>query len=59
VTLTIEQVLAIGVPTILALTWLIRLEGRIDVGVSRHDDIVGRLERIEAKLDRSNGIHHP
>jgi len=55
----VVTLVALVVPVVGAIVWLVRLEGRIDVGVSRHDDIVGRLERIEAKLDRSNGIHHP
>jgi len=54
----VVTLVALVVPVVGAIVWLVRLEGRIDVGVSRHDDIVGRLERIEAKLDRSNGIHH-
>lgn len=54
-TLTLEQALAIAVPCVAALTWLIRLEGRINVNDSRHDDIVERLKRIETKLDRGNG----
>jgi hypothetical protein len=35
--------------------WLVQLEGRIKVHESRHEDIIGRLERIEGKLDRANG----
>jgi tetrahydromethanopterin S-methyltransferase subunit G len=32
------------------------LEGRINVADARHEDIVDRLERIERKIDHSNGI---
>lgn len=47
--------IAIAVPSVGAIVWLVRLEGRINVNDSRHDDIVERLKRIETKLDRGNG----
>jgi len=40
-----------------AIVWLVRLEGRVNLNDSRHEDVTNRLIRIEAKLDRSNGIH--
>lgn len=51
------------VPTLLAIVWLIRLEGRIYVQDERHKalekrfdglevQIIGRLDRIEEKIDR-------
>ena len=36
--------------------WLVRLEGRVNLNDSRHDDITNRLIRIENKIDR-NGAH--
>lgn len=41
-----------------AIVWLVRLEGRVNLNDSRHEDITNRLIRIETKLDRSNGAHH-
>jgi len=38
------------------LVWLVRLEGRVNLNDSRHDDITNRLIRIENKIDR-NGTH--
>lgn len=46
---------AIAGPSIGAIVWLVRLEGRINVADSRHEDIIRRLTRIEMKLDRANG----
>ena len=40
-----------AIPVIGAIVWLVRLEGRINVSDSRHEDIIGRLKRIEYKLD--------
>jgi len=40
-----------------AIVWLVRLEGRINLNDSRHEDITSRLIRIETKLDRSNGTY--
>jgi hypothetical protein len=51
------------VPSVLAVVWLIRLEGRIYVQDERHkslekrfegleSQIIARLDRIEEKLDR-------
>lgn len=48
--------------------WAIRLEGRVNghdklfeerekQACERHEDLVGRLDRIERKLDASNGTH--
>jgi hypothetical protein len=54
-TIDLGTLVAIAVPSVGAIVWLVRLEGRINVNDSRHDDIIGRLARIETKLDRSNG----
>lgn len=54
-TIDLSTLLAVSVPTVGAIVWLVRLEGRINVGESRHADIIGRLSRIETKLDRANG----
>lgn len=50
-------------PTVLAVVWLIRLEGQLKVQQAKHEalekrlvsletQIIARLERIEEKLDR-------
>lgn len=46
---------ALVIPVIGAVVWLVRLEGRINVADARYADIVGRLARIEQKLDHLNG----
>lgn len=51
----IPTMAAVAVPVVTVIVWLVRLEGRINVGDSRHEDIVDRLKRIETKLDRNNG----
>lgn len=55
--MTIEMgtLVAVGLPCIGGIVWLVRLEGRINVADSRQTDIIGRLERIEHKLDKANG----
>jgi len=37
--------------------WLVRLEGRVNLNDSRHDDITNRLIRIENKIDRNGTTH--
>ena len=54
-TLTLDQLLAILVPSVLALAWLFRLQGRLDVTDARYLEIIGRLERIEENQDRRHG----
>lgn len=56
-TIDLSTVIAIALPAVGAIVWLIRLEGRVNVEDARYEDIIGRLERIEAKLDRSNRRH--
>jgi hypothetical protein len=47
--------------------WAVRLEGKVNthtrlfeerekLAETRHEDLANRLDRIEAKLDRSNGF---
>jgi hypothetical protein len=55
-TIEIGTLVTVAVPTVGAIVWLVRLEGRINVADARHEDIVDRLERIERKIDHSNGI---
>ena len=55
-TVTAEQIVLVGVPLVLGLVWLIRIEGRVNLGDARYGDITSRLIRIENKLDR-NGYH--
>lgn len=54
-TIDLQTFIAVSVPTVGAIVWLVRLEGRINVGDSRQTDIIGRLARIENKLDKANG----
>lgn len=56
-TITLMEFMAIAIPTIGALAWLFRIESRVNVGGARYEDIISRLERIEAKVDRMNGRH--
>lgn len=56
-TIDLSTFFAIAVPTVGAIFWLAHLEGRISVNDVRHADIIGRLERIERKLDAANGQH--
>ena len=51
----LSTLIAIAAPIVGAIVWLVRLEGRINVGDVRYADIIGRLTRIEHKLDRANG----
>lgn len=53
---TAEMIAAVAVPLVLGLVWLIRLEGRVNLGEARYGDITSRLIRIENKLDR-HGSH--
>lgn len=46
-----NTLVAIAVPTVLGIVWLVRLEGRINVTDSRYLDIINRLARIEQKQD--------
>jgi Na+/melibiose symporter-like transporter len=51
-TVTVNQIIAGVVPCVLALAWLFRLQGRLDVTDARYMEIIGRLERIEENQDR-------
>lgn len=51
----IQTAAAVAVPAILALVWLVRLEGRVNLGESRHEDITKALDKIDRKLDRLMG----
>lgn len=44
---------AVATPVLGGVIWLIRLEGRVNVGDQRFEDIVNRLKRIEYKIDDS------
>lgn len=52
-TMDFNTLVAVAVPTVGAIVWLVRLEGRINIGDERHKDIIGRLVRIENKIDRN------
>lgn len=56
-TIDMGTLVAIGLPCIGGIVWLVRLEGRINVADSRHSDIIHRLVRIENKIDQGNGHH--
>ena len=51
-TISLDTVMAVVVPVILAVTWLLRLEGRITLTDARYLEIIRRLERIEMKEDQ-------
>jgi len=52
-TIDVGTFFAFAVPTILGVVWLVRLEGRINVTDFRYNEIIRRLDRIEAKQDES------
>lgn len=51
--LSIEQIAAVLVPAVLALSWLIRLEGRINLQDARYAEIKEALTYIRERLDRA------
>lgn len=55
-TLTFEQIIALVIPAVLGLVWLLRLEGRINVTDTRYAEILGRLQRIEDNQDRRERV---
>jgi hypothetical protein len=50
--ISIQDAIAVLVPAFTVITWLLRLEGRINVTDARFNDIIARLVRIEAKQDQ-------
>jgi hypothetical protein len=56
-TIDLGTLTAIVIPSVGAIFWLARLEGRINVNDVRHEEIVRRLTRIELKVDQLNGHH--
>ena len=51
----LETLVTVGVPTVGAIVWLVRLEGRINTNDKLHEAMSAQLERIEDKLDRLVG----
>ena len=53
--LDLQTLSIIGVPSVAVIIWLVRLEGRVNLTErmreSTHEDIVGRLDRMERKID--------
>lgn len=47
-----ELVVTLAVPAIAVVVWLVRIEGRVNLGEARHRDTIDRLDRIEHKIDR-------
>jgi hypothetical protein len=47
----LSTMFAIAVPSVAAIVWLVRLEGRINVTDARYTEILSRLTRIESKQD--------
>lgn len=54
-TFDLSTFLAVAVPLVGVVVWMVRLEGRINVHDARYGDILRQLVRIETKLDRMNG----
>ena len=52
---TVSTLVAILVPTIGAIVWAVRLEGRLNVHEARQEAVISRLVRIERKIDDLNG----
>jgi hypothetical protein len=50
-TITLQDFALVAVPVVCGLTWLLRLEGRIDVTDARYAEILNRLDRIERNQD--------
>ncbi len=50
-TIDLGTFIAVAVPTVLGIVWMVRLEGRINVTDARYADIISRLTRIEMKQD--------
>ena len=50
-TITLQDFALVAVPVVCGLTWLLRLEGRINVTDARYAEILNRLDRIERILD--------
>ena len=48
----LSTLVAIAVTAAGGIVWLVRLEGRVNLAAQRHDDIIGRLDRMEDKIDR-------
>jgi len=48
----VGTILAVAVPCVLGIVWMVRLEGRINVTDARFEEILKRLDRIEANQDR-------
>ena len=51
----VQTAAAVVVPVVAVVVWLVRLEGRVNLGESRHADIVKALDKIDEKLDRMIG----
>lgn len=47
-----QTILAVAVPTVGVVVWLVRLEGRVNLIDARYLDIKEALSRIEAKTDK-------
>lgn len=57
--LSIEVIAAVVVPIVLGLSWLLRLEGRINLQDARYAEIKESLSYIRERLDRAlNGRDH-
>lgn len=49
-TLTFQEFMALAVPSVLGLAWLLRLEGRINLSDSHYADLKAALDEIRADV---------
>jgi hypothetical protein len=47
-----QLVVAVTVPTVIVIVWLVRLEGRINLADQRHNDLKDDISEIKADVKR-------
>jgi hypothetical protein len=52
-----QTIAAFGVPAIVAVVWLIRLEGRVNTQDARYQDLRDDLKYIRERIDRALNGH--
>jgi hypothetical protein len=52
-----QTLAAFGVPAIVAVVWLIRLEGRVNTQDARYQDLRDDLKYIRERIDRALNGH--
>ena len=54
-TVDVGTVVAISVPTVGVIVWLVRLEGRVNLADARHNDIKDTIQEIRRDVKRLLG----